>query len=426
MEVIENNQIKEKVYIETLDNGMKVIIIPKKNTEKKYIIWGTKFGSIDNHFIEPKTGNEIQVPDGVAHYLEHKMFEQENGVDSLYKLIALGLEANAYTTNDHTAYLFGGTSNFYEGLDELMDYVQHPYFTDENVEKERGIIGQEIGRYDDEPGWKLYVNTMECLYSQNPVKRDIAGTVESISKITKETLYSCYNTFYHPSNMIMCISGDFEPEKILEEIKKRLLPKEKMPEIKRIYPPYENKINQKYKEQKMDVNIPIFMTGYRDILEQESKVKKQIAIVIILNSLLGESSKVYQEMYEEGLLMSPLGLDYEFSEQYAHVLITGQSENPEKVNSKIVETLTNNKVEEEDFKRCQKALYGEAVSIYNDVEDIGRVFLQDSIKGINTLEYIDEFKNMDINYVNKIQKELFKEEMSALSVIKNKNKSGVL
>lgn len=418
MKVIENNQIKEKVYIETLDNGMKVIIIPKKNTEKKYIIWGTKFGSIDNHFIEPKTGNEIQVPDGVAHYLEHKMFEQENGVDSLYKLIALGLEANAYTTNDHTAYLFGGTSNFYEGLDELMDYVQHPYFTDENVEKERGIIGQEIGRYDDEPGWKLYINTMECLYSQNPVKRDIAGTVESISKITKETLYSCYNTFYHPSNMIMCISGDFEPEKILEEIKKRLLPKEKMPEIKRIYPPYENKINQKYKEQKMDVNIPIFMTGYRDILEQENKVKKQIAIVIILNSLLGESSKFYQEMYEEGLLMSPLGLDYEFSEQYAHVLITGQSENPEKVNSKIVETLTNNKVEEEDFKRCQKALYGEAVSIYNDVEDIGRVFLQDSIKGINTLEYIDEFKNMDINYVNKIQKELFKEEMSALSVIK--------
>lgn len=418
MEVIENNQIKEKVYIETLDNGMKVIIIPKKNTEKKYIIWGTKFGSIDNHFIEPKTGKEIQVPDGVAHYLEHKMFEQENGVDSLYKLISLGLDANAYTTNDHTAYLFGGTSNFYEGLDELMDYVQHPYFTDENVEKERGIIGQEIGRYDDEPGWKLYVNTMECLYSQNPVKRDIAGTVESISEITKETLYSCYNTFYHPSNMIMCISGDFEPEKILEEIKKRLLPKEKMPEIKRIYPPYENKINQKYKEQKMDVNIPIFMTGYRDILEQENKVKKQIAIVIILNSLLGESSKAYQEMYEEGLLMSPLGFDYEFSEEYAHVLITGQSENPQKVNSKILEVLTNNKVEEEDFKRCQKALYGEAVSIYNDVEDIGRVFLQDSIKGINTLEYIDEFKNMDINYVNKIQGDLFKEEMSALSVIK--------
>ena len=136
MEIIENKQIKEKVYKETLDNGMQIIIIPKNNTEKKYIIWGTKFGSIDNHFIEPKTGKEIEVPDGVAHYLEHKMFEQENGEDSLYKLMSLGLDANAYTTNDHTAYLFGSTSNFYEGLDELMDYVQHPYFTDENVEKE--------------------------------------------------------------------------------------------------------------------------------------------------------------------------------------------------------------------------------------------------------------------------------------------------
>ena len=183
---------------------MKIIVVPKENTDKKYIIWGTKFGSINNHFIEPETGKEIKVPDGVAHYLEHKMFEQENGLDSLYKLMALGLDANAYTTNDHTAYLFGGTSNFYEGLDELMDYVQHPYFTDENVEKERGIIGQEIGRYDDEPAWKLYTNTLECLYANNPVRLDIAGTVESISKITKETLYSCYNTFYHPSNMIMC------------------------------------------------------------------------------------------------------------------------------------------------------------------------------------------------------------------------------
>ena len=316
MEIIQNDQIKEKVYIDILDNGMKIIIIPKENTEKKYIIWGTKFGSIDNHFIEPKTGKEIKVPDGVAHYLEHKMFEQENGVDSLYKLMSLGLDANAYTTNDHTAYLFGGTNNFYEGLDELMDYVQHPYFTDENVEKERGIIGQEIGRYDDEPTWKLYVNMMDCLYTNNPIKLDIAGTVESISQITKETLYSCYNTFYHPSNMIMCISGNFKPEQILEEVKKRLLPREKIGEIKRIYPPYENKINKKIKEQKMDVNIPLFITGFRDILENENKVKKQIAIEIILNSLIGKSSKIYQEMYNEGLLMSPLDFDHEFSDEY--------------------------------------------------------------------------------------------------------------
>ena len=418
MEIIQNDQIKEKVYIDILDNGMKIIIIPKENTEKKYIIWGTKFGSIDNHFIEPKTGKEIKVPDGVAHYLEHKMFEQENGVDSLYKLMSLGLDANAYTTNDHTAYLFGGTNNFYEGLDELMDYVQHPYFTDENVEKERGIIGQEIGRYDDEPTWKLYVNMMDCLYTNNPIKLDIAGTVESISQITKETLYSCYNTFYHPSNMIMCISGNFNPEQILEEVKKRLLPREKIGEIKRIYPPYENKINKKIKEQKMDVNIPLFITGFRDILENENKVKKQIAIEIILNSLIGKSSKIYQEMYNEGLLMSPLDFDHEFSDEYSHIIISGQSENPEKVNEKIVNVLINSEIRNEDFWRSKRALYGEYLSEYDDVETIGRMFLQDAVKGINSLDYINVFKTINLEYVNKIQKDLFKKEMSALSIVR--------
>ena len=418
MEVIENSQIQEKVYTETLENGMKVIIIPKKNTEKKYIIWGTKYGSIDSKFIEPTTGKEIEVPDGVAHYLEHKMFEQENGVDSLYKLMSLGLDANAYTTNDHTAYLFGGTSNFYEGLDELMDYFQHPYFTDENVEKERGIIGQEIDRYNDEPAWKLYINMMDCLYEKNPIKIDTAGTKETISKITKETLYTCYNTFYHPSNTVMCISGDFEPEELLKEIKKRLLQKEKIGEIKRIYPEKETKINKKVKEQKMDVNIPIFMIGYRDILSKENIVKKQIAIQIILSSLIGKSSRAYQKMYNEGLLLSPLDYDYEFSDEYAHILISGISENPEKINEIVVETLKNKEVEKEDFERSKKALYGEYVSEYNDVEEIGRMFLQDTIKGINSLDYIEGFKNIDIDYVKDIQKEIFKEEMSAISIVR--------
>ena len=420
MQIIHNDKIKESVYIETLENGMKIIVIPKPNTNKKYIIWGTKFGSIDNHFVEPKTGKEVRVPDGVAHYLEHKMFEQENGVDSLYKLMSLGLDANAYTTNDHTAYLFSGTNNFYEGLDELMDYVQHPYFTDENVEKERGIIGQEIGRYDDEPAWKIYVNLMDCLYKNNPVKLDIAGTVESISHITKETLYDCYNTFYHPSNMIMCISGNFEPEKIIEEVKKRLLPKEKMEKIKRIYPKKEYTINKKKNEQNMEVNIPLFMIGYRDILEKENSVKKQIAIEIILNSLIGKSSKLYQSLYNDGLIIAPFEFYDEYSYEYSHVVIGGQSEKPEEINEKIVKTLETESIKAEDFERNKKALYGEYVSEYDDVETIGRIFLQDSIKGVNAIDYINAFGEITLEYVNKIRKELFKEEMSCLSIIRKK------
>ena len=174
MKIIESLRIKEKAYVETLENGLKIIIIPKNNTNKKYIIWGTHFGSIDNHFIMPKTGEEVYIPDGVAHFLEHKMFEQENGKNSLDVLMALGLDANAYTTNDHTAYLFECTDNFYQGLDELMNYLQNPYFTDENVEKEKGIIGQEIKMYEDDPSWQLYMNALDCMYKNNPIKIDLS------------------------------------------------------------------------------------------------------------------------------------------------------------------------------------------------------------------------------------------------------------
>ena len=233
MQVIQNLKVKETLYLENLENGLTVMIIPKKNVQKKYIIWGTNYGSNDSTFIVPGETEITEVPKGVAHFLEHKMFEQENGKNSLDVLTDLGVNANAYTTNDHTAYLYECTDNFYEALDEFMDYVQHPYFTDENVEKEKGIIGQEIMMYDDYPEWKVYLNTLEAMYHSNPVKLDITGTIDTIKEINKEILYKCYNTFYQPSNMAMVVCGDFEPEKLLEEIKKRLIKTDKKGEIKR-------------------------------------------------------------------------------------------------------------------------------------------------------------------------------------------------
>ena len=418
MKKFENKLIDECMYEEELENGMTIVIIPKHSTNKKYIIWGTKFGSLDNHFIEPTTNREIKVPDGVAHYLEHKMFEQKSGVDSLYTLMALGLDANAYTTNDHTAYLFGGIDNFYKGLDELMDYVQHPYFTDKNVEKERGIIGQEIQLYDDQPMWKLYLNAMKCLYKHNAIRLDVAGTVESISHITKETLYSCYNTFYHPSNMIMCVAGDFEPEKIIEEVKKRLIPREKIGVIKRIYPEEEKDINQKFMESKMDINMPLFMIGYRDFGEKTNQPKKELAIRIILNSLIGECSDTFQYLYNEGLLMRTLNCDFEYSDQYAHVIIDGESENPEEVYKTIIDKLEKGKISTEEFERSRKTILGDIVCSFDDVEDIGRNFLTNKIRGVNYLQYADEIENITIEYVEKIQKEIFKKEKSILSVVR--------
>ena len=426
MKIIESLKIKEKEYIEKLDNGMTVIIIPKPNLDKKYIIWGTHFGSVDNRFIMPKTEKEVFIPDGVAHFLEHKMFEQPNGTNSLDTLMALGLDANAYTTNDHTAYLFECTNNFYQGLDELMDYVQHPYFTEKNVEKEKGIIGQEIKMYDDEPGWQLYMNAMKCLYKNNPINIDIAGSIESISKITPDVLYKCYNTFYNPSNMIMVVCGDFQPEELLEEIKKRLVEKEEQGEIKRIYPAKEEKINEPYKEVQMEVSTPLFMIGYKDIegmADKKEIVKKHIAIEILLNMIIGKSSEIYKELYEAGDLLSQPDLDYEFSDEYAHILISGQSKNPEKIKQKIeeiVQKYKDNGLEEEHFNRIRKKVYGDYVVEYNSVGNIARMFLSDKMKGINSFDYIEEYNTVTKEYTEQVLKNVFKIENMVMSVVKCK------
>ena len=425
MREIENKNIKEKCYMEKLENGLQVIIIPKKEIQKKYIIWATKFGSIDNTFIDSTTGEKVVIPDGVAHFLEHKMFEQKNGVDSLYVLMALGLDANAYTTNDHTAYLFECTDHFYEGLDELMDYVQNPYFTDQNVEKEKGIIGQEIGMYDDDPGWQLYINAMDCLYEKNPIKVDTAGTVETISGINPEMLYKCYNTFYHPSNMVLTVVGDFEPEAILAEIKKRLKDNEARGEITRIYPEEKLEINKKYVEKEMEVSLPLFMIGFKDNIKDKYNevVKRHIAIEIILNMLIGKSSNLYNELYKEGYLLSQPDLEYEFGNEYSHVLIGGQSKDPQKVYEKIAEKIQemkNNDINVQEFDRIKKKIYGDYAIEYNNVADIGRMFTSDYIKGINSFEYMDKFEEIDAEYAKQVLKEIFTEDKMIMSVIKGK------
>ena len=384
-------------------------------------MFGTRFGSIDNQFVVPNTGRQVKIPDGVAHFLEHKMFEQENGKNSLDVLMALGIDANAYTTTDHTTYLFECTDHFYEGLDELMDYVQHPYFTEENVEKEKGIIGQEITMYDDDPGWSVYLGAMDCMYKDNPIKLDIAGSIESISHITPETLYNCYNTFYNPSNMAIVACGDFEPERLLNDIKNRLVEKPKQGEIKRIYPKQEEGINKKSIE--MEISQPIFMIGYKDkiIEDKEEAVKRHIAIELILNIIFGESSDLYSRLYEEGELYAVPGFDYEFSATYAHVLISGQANNPGKIVNefkKEIEKIKQNGVNVEELERIKKKIYGSYVSEYNNVSDISRMFLADWIKGINSFKYIEEFKDVDKEYVEKILKEIFKEEGMVVSVVK--------
>ncbi len=424
MQIIENTKVKEKLYIDKLENGLTVMIIPKKGIRKKYAIWGTHYGSNNSKFMASGEKEITIVPDGVAHFLEHKMFEQEGGTNSLDVLSALGVNANAYTTNDHTAYLFESTENFEPAFDELANYIQHPYFTDENVEKEKGIIGQEIMMYDDEPNWVVYINAVKAMYSKNPVRLDIAGTIESISKIDKDILYKCYNTFYNPSNMVLVLCGDFEPEKTIEYVKQKQVNKEKVGRIDRIYEEEPEEINQKEIIKKMEVSIPSFIIGYKDKVVTNDIVKRHIAVEIILNLIIGKSSNLYKELYNSGLMLQEAELAYEFTDNYAYVMIGGQSKKPKEVQeylNKEIENMKKSGLNEEDFKRIKRMIYGDYVKEFNEVGDISRMFLADYFKGINSFDYIEEIEKIDIEYVMSVFKEVFNEDKQVISIVEPLN-----
>ena len=422
MQVLENLKVKEKVYTEKLNNGMTVMIIPKEGVKKKYIIWGTHYGSNDSKFIVPGETEVTEVPKGVAHFLEHKMFEQENGRNSLDVLSALGVNANAFTTNTHTAYLYECTDNFYEALDEFMDYVQHPYFTDENVEKEKGIIGQEIMMYDDYPEWRVYLSALEAMYHNHPVKLDITGTIETISHIDKDILYKCYNTFYNPSNMCLVVCGDFNPDEILKEIEKRLIDKKASGEIKRIYEPEDETIVNPIVENKMDVSIPLYTIGIKCIPpKQQEKVKIHISNEILLNLLIGESSELYQRLYKNGIILNMPSFEYEFTDEYAYILISGVSREPERLYDELnqeIDKMKQGGIKREDFERIKKMIYGEYIKEYNDVSGIARMFLSDFIKDVNSFDYLEEITSLDLDYVKQVLENNFKKEKMVLSVVK--------
>ena len=250
MQRICDKQTGESVFYKKHESGLNIYIMPRSGYSSSYAIFGTKYGSVDSEFVVPGEESVTKVPDGIAHYLEHKMFDQPDGNNVFDKFSKFGGEANAFTSFNMTAYLFSCTENFEENLETLMDYVQSPYFTKESVEKEQGIIGQEIRMYDDNAPWRVFFNFLGLLYQNNPVKLDIAGTVESIAEIDYELLYKCYNTFYNLSNMTLFVTGDFDTEKTLAIIEKNI--KNNVPfseEIKRIYPDEPKAVAGKYKEQ---------------------------------------------------------------------------------------------------------------------------------------------------------------------------------
>lgn len=419
-----NNALGEEVYYGTHSSGLGIYIIPKKGYSTTYAIFGTCYGSVDSKFIVPGETEVTEVPDGIAHYLEHKMFDQPDGSNVFDKFSKYGGNANAFTSFNMTAYLFSATSNVEENLETLMDYVQSPHFTKESVEKEQGIIGQEIRMYDDDGKWRLFFNFLDCIYQKHPVKKDIAGTVESISHITPEYLYKCYNTFYNLSNMVIVVIGDVDPVKISGVIENAVKKNEPFSqEIKKLYPDEPKEIAKQYAEQKLSVAMPLFMTGFKDIdtaLFGKDLLKKSIEMNILLKMLFGKSSKLYKELYEKGLINNSFSIEYSFQPDYAYSTIDGESSDPKAVYNAIIaemERINHEGLKKADFERIKKVIWGEYIRLQNDVEDYAHTFIQMKLMGIDYFDFADVYHTISFEDIQNRFKNHFVPERSALSVV---------
>ncbi len=419
-----NELTGEELYYGVHDSGLKVYIIPKKDYTQNYAIFGTHYGSVDSKFVVPGEKEITEVPDGIAHYLEHKMFDQPDGSNVFDKFSKFGANANAFTSFNMTAYLFSATSNMKENLETLMDYVQSPHFTEESVQKEQGIIGQEIKMYDDNGDWKVFFNLLNCLYKEHPIRTEIAGTVESISHITADYLYKCYNTFYNLSNMTIVVAGDVESHSIANIISDSVKKNEPFnEEIKRIYPTEPKEIACEYFEQSLSVSTPLFMIGFKDTdtgYSGDKLLKKNIEVEILLRLLFGKSSPLYKSLYEEGLINSNFYFEYTMQPDYAYSSIGGESKNPKLVYEKIlaeIERVKEAGISEEDFERTKKVLWGHYIYSLNDIEDYPTEFLRNSFMNIDYFNYDKVYKTVTFEDVKKRFEEHFKKGFSALSVV---------
>lgn len=418
--VIKSDLLKEELYMKEYPCGLKAFIIPKKGYSKKYAMFSTNFGSIDSKFNLYGKGEIIEVPDGVAHFLEHKLFEQTDG-NAMEMFADMGVSSNAFTSFNQTSYLFSCTDKFEEAFELLLRFVQNPDISEESVEKEKGIIGQEIRMYEDDPDWRLYFNLIGALYNDFPVRKDIAGTIESISHINRDVLYKCFNTFYHLSNMAILVVGDVDIDKTFEIIENKVdINKEKI-HIDRGYPEEENKINEARVEVNLDVHNPLFMIGFKNNSEAKNDIRKEISINIALETLLGRGSEAYIDMYESGLLTSILDVDCTFEKYYSFVSISGESQKYDEVIDRVmnvVEIAKETGINEEDFLRVKKKFLGEALRQFNSVEKIAHSFMSNYFRGVNIFEYVETYEKITIEDVNNAIRDLIKKENMAVSIVK--------
>ena len=408
----EYKDIKETIYFEELENGLKVYIVPKADYDKTFGIFTTQYGGLDNKFIPLGEKEYVEYPKGIAHFLEHKLFEMEDGVDASTHLLKYGASSNAFTSFDRTSFLFSTTLNVKECTMYLLDFVQKPFFTDENIKKECGIIEQEIKMYLDEPESRLFWGTLKNLYEKNYVSTDLVGTVESINQITKEMLYNCYNTFYHPSNMQLFIIGNVDPS-IIEDIKDNQSKKEfkKFVPIKREYVQDEFKDYIKESKIKMDVLIPKLSIGVRFKNLYKNFQLQDIKLSILCSILFGESSALRMELMEKGLINDTFGHYTDFNKSASYFMIQGDSEKPNelfKILKDFIYDIPNKKIDNEDFECAKRALIGQYMYILDSLELTAQNFSSCLFSGNNLYTIINDIKAMDVSSLDDV-KDMFKD-----------------
>ena len=419
IKTIRFEKINEIMHMYEHSSGLKAFVIPKKGYSKKYATFATHYGSINNEFVVPGEKEAIRVPDGIAHFLEHKLFEQKDG-SVMDKFSALGSSPNAYTSFNQTVYLFSCTEKFDENFQLLLNYVQNPYITDESVEKEKGIIGQEIQMYQDNPAWRVFFNLLDCLYVKHPVKIEIAGTIESISKINKELLYDCYNTFYTPSNMAVVVVGDADPDSIFSIVDEMIHFKDNG-KVEKQYPDEPKEINMEYKEQKLAVSMPLFNMGVKDNarLTGFELLKRRIALGIGLYHTMGRRSDLYSRLYEERLINDSFQFDVSINKNYGYLSWGGQSPDPKKTAGIISEAINEVKskgIGQEAFDRIKKSQEGMFIRSLNSVDNIAREIMDSYFNDTNFFDVGKAYSQVDIDYTNSVFREVF-ENRTALAVI---------
>jgi predicted Zn-dependent peptidase len=421
------NRFDETVLTGTHASGLMVILVPKRGYSKTFGVFTTNFGSIDNRFRDPATGREVTVPDGVAHFLEHKLFEDAEG-DVTDRFSALGASCNAFTSFAQTSYLFSTAQNAGECLDLLLGFVQKPYFTAELIAKEQGIIAQEIRMYDDDPSWRIYFDLLAALYRQHPVRLNIAGTVESIAGIDTGVLEACHRAFYRPSNMVLTVVGGFDPDDALARIERdqdRRMPAMARQDGRHVRAiPSDGAIRAREAERAMDVARPKVLLGFKDTATGGSGAdveRRDILTVLLADLVFGRSSAAHDRLYREGLIDDSFTAQASVEDSFGFLMIGGDTDDPDVLERRLLEELrafVAHGVDPAHFERVRRKTLGRFVAMFNSPESIAYAFAGGAFRGVTPFRGVEILQELDAGEVTARGRELFAEDRMARSVVR--------